>query len=170
MNTAVNTTASREPSAAGQYLSFSLDGEDYGIDILKVREIRGWESVREIPETPDYVKGVLNLRGVIVPIIDMRKRFNMAQIDYTPTTVIIVLSVNSDLGGHTMGMVVDSVSDVLDVEAKRIRPSPQLGSRINTKFIQGLVSMNDQMVVLLNSDNLLDPEQFSNLEAVAQGI
>jgi purine-binding chemotaxis protein CheW len=145
--------------SSGQYLSFNLGGEDYGVDILKVQEIRGWEAVRPLPDTPEFVKGVLDLRGTIVPIIDLRTRFHLAQCEYTPTTVIIVLAVECDGQGHTMGAVVDGVSDVLDVSGKDIRSAPNLGTNINTRYIRGMVTLEDRMVILLNVDKLLDPKE-----------
>jgi len=96
-----------------QFLSFTLGVEDYGVNILRVQEIRGWEEVRDIPNTPDYIKGVLNLRSTVVPIIDLRIRFGLDKVEYLPTTVIIVLSVEKEDGTHVMGVVVDAVSDLL---------------------------------------------------------
>lgn len=149
---------------SGQYLSFTLGGEDYGVDILKVQEIRGWESTREIPETPSYLKGVLDLRGMIVPIIDLRERFRMDHAEYKPTTVIIVLSV--DVGGerHLVGAVVDAVSDVLDVEEREVRKPPRLGSRISTRYMRGMVSREERMIILLDVDQLFDPEELQSIE------
>jgi len=148
---------------AGQYLSFSLEGEEYGVDILKVQEIKGWEPVRSLPDTPDYIKGVLDLRGTIVPIIDLRLRFGFAEVAYRPTTVTIILRVQAGDRQLTAGIVVDNVSDVLDVAVDAIRQSPDLGSRINTRYIQGMVTLNERMVVLLDTDRLLDPDELSRI-------
>ncbi len=150
----------------GQYLSFTLDGEDYGVDILKVQEIKGWEDVRQLPESPPYVKGVLDLRGTIVPIIDLRSRFKLAQVEHTPTTVIIVLAVEIDEQKLVMGIVVDSVSDVLDIKAEDIKPAPNLGARINTRYIHGMVSREGRMVILLDVAHLLSPEEVEDLGAI----
>ena len=143
----------------GQYLSFSLGGEEYGVDILKVREIREWQPVRPLPDTPEYVKGVVDLRGVVVPVIDLRIRFGLEKVEYTPTTVMIVLSTNAPGGDRVFGLVVDAVSDVLDVLPDKIRPAPDLGSRINTRYILGMVSREQRMVILLEMDRLFEPEE-----------
>jgi purine-binding chemotaxis protein CheW len=151
-----------------EFLTFTLGRENYGVDILKVREIRGWEEIRELHDTPDYVKGVLDLRGSIVPIVDLRIRFNIDDYEYTTTTVIIVLAADNE--GSMMGIVVDSVSDVLTVSQADIKPTPSLGSKINTDYIRGMVTTDDHMVMLVESDKLLDTEAFevlSNLEGVA---
>ena len=154
---------SPEEGRDGQYLSFILGDEDYAVDILKVREIRGWEDVRPLPDTPDYVKGVLDLRGAIVPIIDLRLRFGLEKVQYTPTTVTIVLTVNVDGEQHIVGIVVDSVSDVLDVAAGDMRASPRLGKKIDTKYILGMVTLEQRVVILLDVDKLLDPEELTSL-------
>ncbi len=151
----------------GQYLSFTLGGEDYGVDILKVREIKGWEEVRQLPDTPVYVKGVLDLRGTIIPIIDLRSRFQLERVEYTPTTVTIVLAVESNGKALAMGIVVDGVSDVLDVDDGQIRQAPNLGSNINTRYIKGMVTIEDRMVILLDVDKLISPEELGLLESLA---
>ena len=151
-----------------EFLTFTLGSENYGVDILKVREIRGWEKIRELHDTPDYVKGVLDLRGSIVPIIDLRIRFQIENYEYISTTVIIILADGND--GGMMGVVVDSVSDVLAVNQSEIRSTPSLGSKINTDYIRGMVTADDHMVMLVESDKLLDREAFeviSKLEGVA---
>jgi purine-binding chemotaxis protein CheW len=148
----------------GQYLSFTLGEEVYGIDVLKVQEIRGWEEVRPLPDTPDYVKGVLDLRGAIVPIIDMRLRFNLADAEYTATTVTIILNVDTDEKPHMIGMVVDGVSDVLDIQEQDVKDAPSLGRKIDTKYILGMVSKDDHVVLLLDGDNLLDPDELLSLD------
>lgn len=144
-----------------QYLTFELAGEAYGIEILKVQEIRGWEPVRKIPNTPEFVKGALNLRGTIVPIIDLRERFNMEKVEYTATTVVIVLCIATEKSGSTvMGMVADAVSDVLDIDQADIKETPNLGSKINTQYMRGMYVAKKNMVMLLDVDKLLNPEEF----------
>lgn len=144
-----------------QYLTFELAGEAYGIEILKVQEIRGWEPVRKIPNTPPFVKGALNLRGAIVPIIDLRERFQMPSIEYTPTTVVIVIGIDNSAGGKSViGIVADAVSDVLDIDPSDVRTAPNLGSRIDTRYMHGMYIGKSSMVMLLNVDQLLDPEEF----------
>lgn len=154
-------------SQANQYLTFMLGDEAYGVDILRVQEIRGWNEVRDIPNTPDYVKGVLNLRGTIVPIVDLRLRFQQEEIEYTPTTVIIVLAVEVEDGQRVVGAVVDGVSDVLDAMPEVIKSSPDFGAKINTRFIHGMVVDGERMVILLDTDKLLDPSEMAALEGLA---
>ena len=146
-----------------QFLTFELVGESYGIEILKVQEIRGWEPVREIPNTPDYIKGALNLRGSIVPIVDLRERFSMEKTQYSPVTVVIVLSVEGKQGSSVMGIVADAVSDVLDITVDDIKDSPKLGSKIDTRYMRGMYVGKHQMVMLLDVDKLLDAEEFEGI-------
>lgn len=150
-----------------QFLTFSLAGEAYGVDILRVQEIKGWVQVTRIPNTPEYLKGVLNLRGTIVPIIDMRIRFHLETMDYTSETVIIVLSVQTDAGDRVVGIVVDSVSDVLSVKPEDRKPSPDFGTNVNTEFIEGLATVEDQMVMLLDIDKMLTTDEISALESLS---
>ena len=155
-----------------QFLTFELEGEAYGIEILKVQEIRGWEPIRKIPNTPDFVKGALNLRGSIVPIVDLRERFKMEKVEYTPVTVVIVMSVNTASGSSVMGIVADAVSDVLDINLSDIKEAPNLGSRINTQYMRGMFVGKNNMVMLLDVDKLLNPEEFvdiTGLAAIAEG-
>jgi purine-binding chemotaxis protein CheW len=146
-----------------QYLTFELADESYGVDILKVQEIRGWEAVREIPNTPDYIKGALNLRGSIVPIIDLRERFGMEKTEYSPVTVVIVLCVDNSQGSNVMGIVADAVSDVLDIKLAEIKDTPKLGSKIDTRYMRGMYVGKKQMVMLLDVDELLDAEEFDGI-------
>ena len=140
-----------------EYLTFSLADEEYGVDILRVQELRGWEAVTRIPNSPGFVKGVLNLRGAIVPIIDLRERFNLPVSDYTETTVVIVLSVNDGPGGseRTMGVVVDSISDVVHAKVSDIQATPKFGSHLDTEYISGLADADGVMLMLLNVDTML---------------
>ncbi len=151
-----------EPSI-DQYLTFTLADESYGLEILKVREIRGWEPVRDIPSTPDYIKGALNLRGTIVPIIDLRERFGMEKVEYSPVTVVIVLSLGEKAENRVIGIVADGVSDVLDINQQDVRSAPDLGSKIDTRYMQGLYVQDTRMIMLLDVNNLLNPEEFENL-------
>ena len=155
------TASQKLESQRQQYLTFSLDGEAYGVDILRVQEIKGWTPVTHIPNTPEYIRGILNLRGTIVPIIDMRMRFNLQRTEYTPVTVIIVLSVQTADGIHIIGIVVDAVSDVIDVMPDDIKPSPDFGEAVHTEFISGLAAMDKQMVMLLNIDKMLSNDELS---------
>lgn len=149
-----------------QFLTFSLANEEYGVNILKVQEIKGWTPVTRIPNSPEYLRGVLNLRGTIVPIIDLRMRFNQPRVEYTALTVVIVLSVATAAGARTIGIVVDSVSDVLNVGMSEIKPTPNLGSKINTEFINGIAASGSKMIMLLDSDKLLTSDELAQLQAV----
>ena len=146
-----------------QFLTFELAGESYGVEILKVQEIRGWEPVRAIPNTPSFIKGALNLRGTIVPIIDLRDRFGMEKTEYSPVTVVIVLCVENKQGSNVMGIVADAVSDVLDIKLTDIKGSPELGSKIDTRYMRGMYVAEKHMVMLLDADKLLDTEEFEVL-------
>jgi len=147
-----------------QFLTFILAGEEYGVDILRVQEIKGWDTVTTIPNTPDYIRGVINLRGTIVPIIDMRMRFDMEPLEYGPLTVVIVLRVETEGGNRIVGIVVDAVSDVYNIPQEQIKPSPDFGSLVETDFIVGLASVEEKMVIVLDVDSMLD---FRQLAAVA---
>ena len=152
-----------------QFLTFELAGEEYGINITRVQEIKGWLPVTRIPNTPDYVSGVLNLRGNIVPIIDMRCRFNLERVEYSPTTVIIVLSVEDAHRSRHIGIIVDAVSDVLNVNNEDIKDPPEFGEDINVEFISGLTASNDKMVMILEIDKMLMSQELKIInEAVAE--
>jgi purine-binding chemotaxis protein CheW len=144
-----------------QVLTFSLGTEQYGVDILRVQEIRGWSPVTKLPKVPPHVLGVLNLRGTIVPIIDLRVRFNLPSADFTPLTVIVVLSVEFAAGSREFGVVVDGVSDVIDIAADHLKKTPSLGSPATAEFVHGLAVVGERMLILLNVDELLrrDMEQ-----------
>jgi purine-binding chemotaxis protein CheW len=147
-----------------QVLTFVLGKETYGVDILRVQEIRGWSAVTKIPHAPPHVLGVLNLRGSIVPIVDLRMRFSLDRAEYTAITVIIVVSVISSAGRRDFGVVVDGVSDVVDVNPEQVKAAPELGAKGATDYIRGLVPVSERMVVLLDIDRLIgtDLAAFSN--------
>jgi purine-binding chemotaxis protein CheW len=138
-----------------QVLTFSLGAETYGVDILRVQEIRGWSPVTHIPKSPSHVLGVLNLRGSIVPIVDLRVRFSLERAEFTPLTVIIVLSIATPAGRSEFGLVVDSVSDVVDISATDLKETPNLGGKLNADFIQCLATIADRMLILLDVDALI---------------
>lgn len=153
-----------------QYLTFIMAGEEYGVDILAVQEIRGWEATTVVPNAPEYIKGVINLRGTIVPIMDLRSRFGLERVEYSPVTVVIILKVETDRGERVMGIVVDAVSDVHSISDSDTRNSPELIDDLNTEFIRSLVSVNDNMIILLDVKRLLTIDnQLMNLavDAVA---
>lgn len=148
---------------AEQFLTFQLADEAYGVEILKVQEIRGWEPVRIIPNTPGFVKGALNLRGTVVPIIDLRERFGMPVVEYTPVTVVIVLYVENAENSYVVGIVADTVSDVLDIKLSDIKKAPDLGSQIDTRYMRGMYVSKQGMIMLLNIDKLLNQEEFGQI-------
>lgn len=141
---------------ANQYLTFILSNEEYGVDILRVQEIRGWDGATTIPNAPDYVLGVVNLRGTVVPIIDLRKRFNMENVEFTDETVVVVVKVSHQNGERTVGMVVDAVSDVYNVAVGDINMAPDVGSKVSMEFIKGLTTVNNKMIIILNIDELIN--------------
>ncbi len=154
-----------------EYLVFRLGREEFGVDILSVQEIRVWSSVTEVPNTPEYLKGVINLRGVIVPIIDLRQRFNHDVSDYDETTVFIVL--HGEVRGKKVmiGLVVDEVSDVHKIESGNVKSAPDFGSQIDSRFIEGMAAMENKIIILLDYHKLLDVEEiFSQQEKNTEDI
>lgn len=149
-------------SGAREYLTFRLDQEEYGIDILKVQEIRGYEPPTRVAEAPNFIKGVVNLRGTIVPIVDMRLKFNCAQAEYNSFTVVIVLNLRSRI----VGIVVDSVSDVMELPAENIKPAPDLDSGIDSAAVLGLGSLGDRMLILVDIERLMSASDMGLIGAV----
>ena len=152
LNSVIN---SELDSDADQFLTFVLGDEEYGVDILRVQEIKGWDSVTPIPNTPEYIKGVINLRGTIVPIVDLRQRFKMPEIEYGPITVVIVLKIECADRDRIMGIVVDGVSDVYDVPADEMKAAPDFGNVVDTEFVHGLATVEEKMIIILDIDHLL---------------
>jgi len=155
--------ATRE--ATREVLVFVLGGEEYCVDILKVQEIRGYEKVTPIPAAPAYLKGVVNLRGVIVPVIDLRMKFGMAEPRYDTFTVVIVLRI----AGRVVGAVVDAVSDVLQLAASEVKPAPSLGSVVDASFIAGLATQAGRMILILDIEKLLSSGELNLLREAAAG-
>ena len=154
-----------------QYLTFIMAGEEYGVDILSVQEIRGWEAATPIPNAPAHIRGVINLRGTIVPITDLRQRFGMETVEYTALTVVIVLKVESASGlSRVIGIVVDAVSDVYNLSKSDMKEPPDFGQQVDTDFIKGLVTVNEKMVILLDINKLLDEDEIPNLKEVTEKI
>jgi len=149
-----------------QILTFSLNNEEYGVNILQVNEIREWTSITTIPDAPSYVRGVLNLRGNIVPIIDLRMRFSIEPIDYGPTTVVILLNIQNSETENVIGIVVDSVSDTHAISKEDIRSKPTVGGFIDIEYIKGLVNVDECLVMLLDINKLLSEHQIKELEQV----
>lgn len=155
---------------SGQYVTFILGEEEYGVEILKVQEIIGITPVTKVPYLPVFVKGVINLRGIVVPVIDLRLRFNLDMADYTDHTCVIIVK----MGEKVTGMIVDTVSEVVDIPEEMVEPPPSFNSSINADFIQGMGKMDNKLVILLNVDRLLTDAEIGALgdmpsDAVAQG-
>lgn len=150
-----------------EYLTFILDGEEFGIDILCVQEIRVWSGVTELPNKPEYIKGVINLRGVIIPIIDLRQRFGLTPLDYNEQTVIIILQNTYSVKPMVVGFVVDAVSEVYKLELKSIRKPPAFGQQIDSCFLEGLASVDDKLIILLNSLSILDQNELYQIDSKA---
>jgi len=147
-----------------QFLVFSLGEEEYAIDILKVQEILGYENVTRIANAPDFIKGVTNLRGIIVPIVDLRIKFNLDKVEYDGQTVVIVVNVFDRI----VGIVVDSVSDVMTLTPDQIKPAPELGVTMSSDFLSGLGSLENRMLVLVDIDKLLTSKEMALVEQVAE--
>lgn len=152
----------QKATAKKEFLAFTLGSEEYCIDILKVQEIRGYETVTPIPNTPAFMKGVVNLRGIIVPIIDLRIKLDLAKVEYDQFTVVIILSIR----GRVVGVVVDSVSDVVALEAEEIKAAPQMGAAIKTDYIDGLVTMEERMLIIIDIEKLATMEEIVQVEKV----
>ena len=159
MDQAVKAMAERE----GKYLTFSLDQEEYGIGILKIKEIIGMLPITSVPQTPEFVKGVINLRGKVIPVIDLRLRFGMGEIDYTERTCIIVVEIAGQAGTVQIGIVVDSVSEVLNVKGSDIEDTPTFGTKLNTEYILGMAKMEGGVKILLDIDKVLSADEVGML-------
>ncbi len=147
----LRSNAEADVGYAQEFLTFTLGGEEYAIDILKVQEIRGYDAVTSIAHAPAFIKGVINLRGTIVPIVDLRIKFNVGVVEYTPFTVTIILNV----GGRVVGIVVDSVSDVLALDSAQIHPAPDFATGVDTRYIEGLGSIDDRMLIVVDIEKLM---------------
>ena len=150
-------------AGGAEFLAFTMGQEEYGLDILRVQEIRGYETVTKLANAPDYFKGVVNLRGIIVPVIDMRIRFNLGTPTYDQFTIVIVLNIR----GKVMGMVVDSVSDVTTLTADQIRPAPDMGSAMDTDYLIGLGTLDERMLILIDIDKLMSSEEIGLVDELA---
>jgi purine-binding chemotaxis protein CheW len=158
----MTTSAPDYTGDVNQYLTFSLGQEEYGIEILKVQEIKGYSAITYIPNAPAHIKGVMNLRGTVIPVVDLRAKFSMPAVEYTKFTVIIVLTV----GEKILGLVVDAVSDVLNIAPDEVRPAPDFGARVDTRFISGVATLNDKLAVLLDIHKLLSDDELAALNSV----
>ena len=146
-----------------ELLTFTLGSEEYGIDILKVQEIRGYDAVTTIANAPAFIKGVINLRGIIVPIVDMRIKFNLGKVDYNQFTVVIILN----LANRVMGIVVDGVSDVITLTPEQLKPAPEFGTSLDTQYITGLGTVDDRMIIVMDIEKLMSSRDMELVEAAA---
>ncbi len=146
-----------------EFLTFTLGAEEYGVDILKVQEIRGYDTVTKVPNAPSFIKGVINLRGTIVPVIDLRLKFSLERADYNEFTVMIILNV----ARRIVGVVVDGVSDVMQLTPEQIRPAPEFGGGINTKFITGIGALEQRMLILIDIEKLMSSEDMALMDSAA---
>jgi len=167
----VHSTSQAPPAAATvvaerEFLTFTLGEEEYGVDILKVQEIRGYDAVTRIPDTPDFIKGVVNLRGAIVPVIDLRLKLRLSSAEYNSFTVMIVLNI----ARRVVGIVVDSVSDVIQLAAEQVHAAPEFGGHVDTRFISGLGTIDQRMLILLDIEKLLSSQDMALLPAAGDNL
>ncbi|MDD2318159.1 MAG: chemotaxis protein CheW [Desulfobacterales bacterium] len=155
----------KQATREGKYLTFSLAEEEYGISILKVKEIIGMMPITSVPQTPDFVKGVINLRGKVIPVVDLRRKFNMEAMDYTDRTCIVVVETTGDAASVMMGIVVDSVSEVLNIKSSDVEDTPTFGVKLNTQYILGMAKINNAIKILLDIDLVLSKEELESLAA-----
>ena len=151
----------------GKYLTFSLANEEYGIGILKIKEIIGMLPITSVPQTPEFVKGVINLRGKVIPVMDLRLRFGMSPIDYSERTCIIVVEIAGQAGTILIGIVVDAVSEVLNIKKDEIEETPTFGAKLNTGYILGMAKMEGGVKILLDIDQVLSGDELSLLSEAA---
>lgn len=158
------SAGAEEDMLASEFLTFTLGNEEYAIDILKVQEIRGYETPTLIANAPAFIKGVINLRGIIVPIVDLRIKFRLGKVEYTPFTVVIILNI----AGRVLGVVVDSVSDVLSLTASQIRQAPDFSGTFDTKYIVGLASIDERMLIVTDIERLMSSADMELIEAATE--
>jgi purine-binding chemotaxis protein CheW len=146
-----------------KYLTFQLNKEIYGLEILKVREIIGMMEVTAVPKTPDFIKGVINLRGTVIPIVDLRLKFDMEETEYDEQTCIIVVSVKIEDEDVLIGIIVDTVSEVMDIPTESIEPKPEFGGEVDTEYILGMGKMDEKVIILLDIDKVLNIKELAAL-------
>ncbi len=157
---ATETSVAGSDNLANEFLTFRLGQEEYGIEILKVQEIRGYDAITQIANAPEFIKGVINLRGIIVPIVDMRIKFYLNDVQYDQFTVVIILNV----AGRVMGMVVDGVSDVISLQKEHMRPAPGLNSVIEAEYIMGLGAIDERMLILIDIEQLMSSDDMGLID------
>lgn len=155
-----------------QYLTFLLGDEEYGVDILRVQEIRGWDSVTSIPNAPAFIKGVINLRGTIVSILDLRERFGIESVEYNDLTVVVVLRVKGEEGDkdRIMGIVVDAVSEVYHIGEDELKDAPDLGYAVNMNYMKGMATIDEKMIIVLDIDQLMSLKDIDKMEESAKEL
>ncbi len=158
-----NIDQSSSSAIGRELLTFTLGSEEYGIDILKVQEIRGYDAVTTIANAPEFIKGVINLRGIIVPIVDMRIKFHLSKVDYDQFTVVIILNV----AHRVVGIVVDGVSDVIALTPDQIKPSPEFSTTLDTQYITGLGTVDERMIIVVDIEKLLSSKDMELFDTVA---
>ena len=161
--TQTNSVNDGTSTVGNEFLTFTLGREEYGIDILKVQEIRGYDAVTAIANTPEFIKGVINLRGIIVPIVDMRIKFHLGKVEYDQFTVVIILNV----ANRVVGMVVDGVSDVITLSPDQIKAAPEFGSAIDTQYVMGLGTVDERMLILVDIERLMTSQDMELVEKAA---
>ena len=162
MDASINAIVNKE----GKYLTFSLDNEEYGIGILKIKEIIGMIDVTSVPRTPEFVKGVINLRGKVIPVVDLRLRFGMEGADYTERTCIIVVEISGTSGTVLFGVVVDSVSEVLNIRGENIEETPEFGTNADMEYILGMAKIEGGVKLLLDIDRVLSSKEMAMIENI----
>ncbi|MES3020799.1 MAG: chemotaxis protein CheW [Pseudomonadota bacterium] len=163
MITANGKAGDNKDGVGSEFLAFTLGSEEYGIDILKVQEIRGYEAVTRIANAPEFIKGVINLRGIIIPVVDMRIKFKLGTPVYDQFTVVIILNIN----GRVMGMVVDSVSDVTTLMPDQVKAPPEMGSTFNSDYLIGLGTIDERMLILVDIDKLMSSSEMGLMDKMA---
>jgi purine-binding chemotaxis protein CheW len=165
---AENTVAATTDGRAGKYLVFQLGREEFGIGVLKVREIMGVQDITAVPQTPAHVKGVINLRGKVIPVVDLRLKFGLPEIEYTQRTCIIVVQLHAGANSMLMGIVVDGVAEVLNLAAGDIEDTPDFGQGLATTYLLGMAKIKGKVKILLDIDDVLSSQQFHGLETILQ--
>jgi purine-binding chemotaxis protein CheW len=160
--------ASQNDARCGKYLTFQLAGEEFGVGVLKVREIMGMQEITAVPQTPAHIKGVINLRGKVVPVIDLRLKFGLPTAEYTQRTCIIVTHVQGEAGAISMGIIVDGVSEVLNLTAAEIEDTPDFGEEITGRYLLGMAKVKGKVKILLDLDKVLSSQELGRLDAILQ--
>lgn len=170
MGSALKSEVVSAASEAMQYLTFLLDGEMFAINISRIKEINEYVSLTTVPMMPEYIRGVVNLRGAVVPVVDLAARFNGRLSELTKRTCVVIIEINTDEGGRDIGVIVDSVSAVLEIPDTEIEPAPSFGTHIRADFISGMGKVNDKFVIILNADNVLLPNASTLSEVTSTSI